>query len=226
MISVIEAIEGRRSVRAFLPDKPVSRAKIERTLAIAGRAPSGSNIQPWKVHVVQGQPLQQLKAALHARHEAGDPGKREYNYYPVTWREPYLGRRRENGWGLYGILDIKRGDTAAMSKQHGRNFLFFDAPAALIFTLDKDMEIGSWLDTGMFIQSVMLAARGEGLETCPQAAHCNYADTVRAQLSISEDQSVVCGMALGYPDPNARANSFQATRIPVAEFVTFHDDNA
>lgn len=226
MMSVAEAIEGRQSIRAFLADKPVPHATIERILAIAGRAPSGSNIQPWKVHAVTGDVLARLKAALSARHESGDEGRREYNYYPVTWREPYIGRRRETGWGLYGLLGIAKGDTAAMKAQHGRNFVFFDAPVGLIFTLDSDMEQGSWLDTGMFIQSVMLAARGEGLETCPQAAHCIYGDTIREVLGIAADQNIVCGMALGYVDTAAPVNAFRTSRIPVDAFTTFHGSDA
>ena len=223
MTSIAEAIEGRQSIRAFLPDKPVERETIERILRIAGRAPSGSNIQPWKVRVLTGAARDGLVAALMARHEAGDDGKREYNYYPVSWREPYIGRRRQTGWGLYGLLGIGKGDHAKTRAQHGRNFCFFDAPVGLIFTIDRDMELGSWLDTGMFIQSVMIAARGEGLETCPQAAFCNYADTIQARLAIAETEMVVCGMALGYADPSAVVNSYRTERIALDEFVTFLD---
>lgn len=224
MLSVADAIEGRQSIRAFLADKPVPRETIERILAIASRAPSGSNIQPWKVRVVSGPALARLKTRLMARHEAGDEGKREYNYYPVKWREPYIGRRRATGWGLYGLLGIGKGDTVAMRAQAGRNFVFFDAPVGLIFSMDRDMEVGSWLDTGMFIQSVMIAARGEGLETCPQAAFCNYADTIQDMLAMPADQIIVCGMALGYADPLAAVNSFRTDRIAVGEFAVFHDD--
>jgi nitroreductase len=221
MMTVAEAIEGRQSIRAFLRDKPVPRATIERILAVAGRAPSGSNIQPWKVRVVTGEVRDRLVAALMARHAAGDDGKREYNYYPVSWREPYLGRRRQTGWGLYGLLGIGKGDHDKTRAQHGRNFCFFDAPVGLIFTIDRDMEQGSWLDTGMFIQSVMIAARGEGLETCPQAAFCNYHDTIQHMLAIPAGEMVVCGMALGYADPAAPVNSYRTERIPLTDYVTF-----
>ena len=141
--------------------------------------------------------------------------------YPVKWRDPYLARRRETGWGLYGLLGIGRADKAAMAAQHRQNFSFFGAPAGLIFTIDRDMELGSWLDTGMFIQSAMIAARGEGLETCAQAAFCQYHDVIQKRLNIPAGQQVVCGMALGYGDPDAKINRFRTTRIPIDDFVTW-----
>lgn len=221
MISVEDAIVGRQSIRGYLESKPVPQDVIMKMLEIAGRAPSGSNIQPWKVFVVSGDKKQALSEALLARHLSGDSGKREYNYYPVEWREPYIGRRRECGWGLYSTLGIKKGDKEKMLHQHGRNYEFFGAPAGLFFTVDRDMELGSWLDTGMFIQSVMLAARSLHLETCPQAAFCNYHDTVAEHVGIPDDQQLVCGMALGYPNPDATVNIFRTTRIDPAKFTTF-----
>jgi nitroreductase len=164
-----------------------------------------------------------LCADLTARHASGDEGKREYNYYPVKWRNPYLARRRETGWGLYGLLGIGREDKAAMAAQARQNFTFFGAPVGLIITLDRDMELGSWLDTGMFIQSVMIAARGEGLETCPQAAFCQYHDVIQEQLAIPAGEQLVCGMALGYGDGQAKINGFRTTRIPLSDFVTWVD---
>jgi len=224
MMSVEEAIVGRQSIREFIADKPVARETIEKILAIAARAPSGSNIQPWKVWVTTGRMRAAITEACHARHMAGDQGEREYNYYPVEWREPYLGRRRETGWGLYGLLGIGKGDREAMKLQHGRNFLLFDAPVGLFFTIERDMELGSWLDTGMFIQSVMLAARGEGLETCPQAAFCNYHDTVTGLLGVPPEQQLICGMSLGYAVPGSKVNTFRTPRIPVESFTTFLDE--
>ncbi len=159
MMTVEEAIAGRRSIRAFQKDKPVPRDVVEKILRTAGRAPSGSNIQPWKVWVLTGAKKDQLSAEILARHAAGDDGQREYNYYPVKWREPYLARRRACGFGLYKTLGIGREDKQRMHAQHARNFSFFDAPVGMIFTMDRDMEIGSWLDTGMFLQSIMIAAR-------------------------------------------------------------------
>lgn len=222
MMTIEQAIVGRQSIRAYL-DKPVPREVLERVLAIAGRAPSGSNIQPWRVYVVEGAAKQALSDEILALHRAGDEGSREYNYYPVTWRDPYLARRRRTGWGLYGLLGIGRENKAAMAEQHRQNYTFFGAPVGLVFAIDRDMELGSWLDTGMFLQSVMLAARGEGLETCPQAAFCPYHDVVQRRLRIPADQQLVCGMAIGYADPAARINSFRTERIATSEFVTWVD---
>ena len=158
MMTVEEAITGRRCIRAFLP-KPVPRELIERVLQIAGRAPSGSNVQPWKVWVLTGAVLDEIRTELAQRYDRGQVSPREYNYYPEKWREPYLARRRACGWGLYGTLGIGREDKDKMHAQHRRNFLFFDAPVGLIFSIDRDLEQGSWLDYGMFLQNIMVAAR-------------------------------------------------------------------
>ena len=157
MMTVEEAVTGRRSFRAFLP-KPVPRELIERVLRIAGRAPSGSNVQPWHVWVLQGAVSDEISREAVERYDRGKVCQREYNYYPVKWREPYLARRRACGWGLYGTLGIGREDKDKMHAQHARNFAFFDAPVGLIFSIDRDLEQGSWLDYGMFLQSIMVAA--------------------------------------------------------------------
>ncbi|MEE8626934.1 MULTISPECIES: nitroreductase [Methylobacterium] len=220
--AVDAAIASRRSVRGFLPD-PVPTATIRDLLALAGRAPSGSNIQPWKVHVVTGAALARLTAALSAAHESDVPEAREYEYYPVTWREPYLGRRRSLGWQLYGLAGIEKGDKAGAKRQLGRNFTFFGAPVGLVFTIDRDLEQGSWLDYGMFLQTLMLAARGRGFDTCPQAAIASYPRVVRGELGISEGETVVCGMALGFADPDEPVNALRAEREPVESYAVFHD---
>jgi nitroreductase len=220
MMSVEDAIAGRHSVRAYLP-KPVARETIEKILTIAGRAPSGTNVQPWHVYVLQGAKRAQLSAELLQLHEAGTLGRREYNYYPEEWREPYLGRRRACGFGLYKTLGIPRGDTAAMKAQHGLNYNFFGAPVGLMFAIDSYLEKGSWLDTGMFLQSVMLAARGEGLETCPQAAFAYHPEPVKRAAGIPDWQTLVCGMALGYEDKSAPVNSFITEREPLGSFVNW-----
>src|SRR5262245_32729127 len=168
MMTVEEAIVGRHCFRAFLP-KPVPRELIERILLIAGRAPSGSNVQPWKVWVLDGAVKEEVAGEIADLYDRGQVAEREYNYYPERWREPYQARRRACGWGLYGLLGIGRADKDRMHAQHRRNFLFFDAPVGLIFSIDRDLEQGSWLDYGMFLQNVMVAARPFGLETCPQA---------------------------------------------------------
>lgn len=219
-ISVADAITGRQSIRAYKPD-PVPRQTIERILDIAGRAPSGSNMQPWKVRVLTGHARAALSAELIRRHESGDNGNWEYAYYSDVWREPYLARRRETGWGLYGVLGIPKGDRAASRKYQGRNFEFFGAPVGMIFTIDRDLARGAWLDYGMFLQSIMIAARAEGLETCPQAAFCIFHDTIQRMLSIPETEMVVCGMALGYADETDKVNTFRTSREAVSGFVQF-----
>ena len=219
MMTVEEAITGRHCFRAFLP-KPVPRELVERILRIAGRAPSGSNVQPWKVWVLEGPIKEEIGRELAERYDRGEVSEREYNYYPETWREPYLARRRACGWGLYGQLGIGRADKDEMHAQHRRNFLFFDAPVGLIFSIDRDLEQGSWLDYGMFLQNVMIAARPFGLETCPQAAFLIFHDVLQRRLSIPPEQTIVCGMALGYPDPDDKVNTFTPDRMKPEEFVT------
>ncbi len=221
--SVAEAIESRRSVRGFL-DKPVDPALIERLLALAGRAPSGSNIQPWKLHVLTGPALARLTGALTAAHFRGEPEAREYEYYPTRWREPYLGRRREIGWRLYELAGVARGDQEGSLRQRGRNYAFFGAPVGLVFTIDKDLEQGSWLDYGMFLQTLMIAARGAGLDTCPQAAIASYPAIVRREVGIPEDETIVCGMALGHADPDEPTNALRAERAAVATYTVFRRD--
>jgi nitroreductase len=219
--SVEEAILSRRSLRAFKPD-PVPRATLERILAVASRAPSGSNIQPWKVYVVAGDARDRLAGIMHdecMRH--GDDWKREYDYYPPQWREPYLARRRKIGWDLYGLLGIAKGDRDRTRQQHARNYLFFDAPVGLVITLERDLPVGAWLDTGMFVQNVMLMARACGLDTCPQAAIANAHAIVRRALQIPQAEIVVCGMSLGYARADALENTLVTEREPVAGFARF-----
>jgi nitroreductase len=223
MLTVEQAIAGRRSARAFLP-RCVDRELIVRILSNAGRAPSGTNAQPWKVWILDGQVKKEISSDLTERYDRGDVSTREFNYYPEQWREPYLSRRRACGWGLYGILGIGRGDKDKMHAQHRRNFLFFDAPVGLIFSVDRDLELGSWLDYGMFLQSIMLGARQFGLETCPQAAFLIFHKVLQRRLAIPDTEMIVCGMSLGYPDPNAKVNSFTPDRMATHEFVTFVDN--
>ncbi len=220
MMSVEEAIVGRQSIRAFLP-RPVPRELIEKLLEIAGRAPSGSNMQPWKVTVLTGAAKDGMCADILALHEAGDDGQWPYKYYSDVWREPYLDRRRKTGWGLYGTLGIKKGDREGTKAQTGRNFIFFDAPVGLIFTIDRDLAQGAWLDYGMFLQSIMIAARAMGLETCPQAAFCPYHEVVARHIAMPDTETIVCGMALGYMDPVAVVNTFRTERMAAGEFVRF-----
>ena len=217
-----EAIATRRSVRAFLPT-PVPRAMVESLLALASRSPSGSNIQPWKVRVVAGAVRDRLCAAiLEALERDGYEGhRREWNYYPVNWREPFLARRRKIGWDLYGLMGIRKGDFEGTERQRRRNFEFFGAPVGLVFTLDEDLEIGSWLDLGIFIGALAIAARGHGLDTCPQAAFADFHAVIRRELAIPANEIVICGMALGHADPAAPENRLVTTRAAPAEFATF-----
>jgi nitroreductase len=226
-VSVDDAILSRMSVRAFLP-RPVEREKIEHILELASRAPSGTNCQPWQVYVLQGEPLKELIGKVCAAHDAirADPAltqqyKEEYDYYPSQWVEPYLGRRRENGWGLYGLLGIERGQKDKMHAQHQGNFRFFGAPVGLIFTIDRVLGRGSLLDYGMFLQNVMLAARGQGLHTCPQAAWNDYHRIILPHIGAPAERMMVCGMSLGYADPQALVNRFYTPRDPVSQFTTW-----
>lgn len=222
-IHVFDAIWTRRSVRAFTAD-PVPRSTVEAILSLASRAPSGSNIQPWKVHVLLGEARDTLARDLYGRHMAGEEHEEEYHYYPREWREPYLSRRRGTGFALYDRLGIAKGDKEAMSRQLARNYLFFDAPVGMIFTLDRDLEVGSWLDLGTFLQTLMLAARGFDLHTCPQQAFAKFHRVIRDHLDIPESEVVVCGLALGHMDPDAPENNLITEREPLAAFTTFHGD--
>ncbi len=220
--SVEEAILSRRSLRAFKPD-PVPRETVERILALASRAPSGTNIQPWKVYVVAGAERDRLARAMHEEFlRVGEDGwKREYEYYPTKWRDPYLARRRKLGWDLYGLLGIAKGEREKTHRQHARNYLFFDAPVGLVFTLERDLPVGAWLDTGMFLQNVMLAARAFGLDTCPQAAIASAHSVLRRELRIPQAEIVVCGMSLGHARDDAVENTLVTEREPVAGFARF-----
>jgi nitroreductase len=217
-----KAITTRRSVRAYLPT-PVPRAVVEELLALASRAPSGSNVQPWKVRVLAGEVRSNLTRAILAALDRDGPDSfvRGYNYYPVKWQEPYLGRRRKVGWDLYSLLGIGRGDFEESERHKRRNYEFFGAPVGMIVTIDRVLETGSWLDLGMFLGSLMVAARGRGLDTCAQAAFATAHKVVREQLAIPETETVVCGMALGYADSGALINRLETTRASPAEFASF-----
>lgn len=223
--SVDAAIENRLCVRAFLPT-PVPRETLEDILRVASRAPSGTNAQPWKVYVLQGDARDELVRKVCAAHDArraqpGAPADRQpgYDYYPRQWVDPYLARRRTLGWNLYQLLGIERGEKDKMHAQHQRNFRFFDAPVGLMFTLERVMGQGSLVDYGMFLQNVMLAARARGLHTCPQAAWCDYATVVLPHIGAGAEETLVCGMSLGYADEAALVNGFATPREPVQVFT-------
>jgi nitroreductase len=224
--AVDAAITSRRSVRAFLPT-PVPRRTIEEILGVASRAPSGVNTQPWKVTVLTGAPKDALSRRILAEHDAraaaGSTGADvgEYDYYPTEWAPPYIDRRRKIGWDLYGLLGIGKGDKARMHAQHGRNYTFFDAPVGLIFTIDRVLRQGSWLDYGMFLQNLMTAARARGLDTCPQAAFIGFYSLIEEVLQMPRTEMVVCGMSLGYADESKPENRLVTEREPVAGFARF-----
>jgi nitroreductase len=226
---VDRAITSRMSVRAFT-DKPVAKADIEAILEVASRAPSGTNCQPWKVYVLQGNSRDSLVEKACAAHDAmrENPALaadyvEEYDYYPTQWVSPYIDRRRENGWGLYGLLGIGKGDKDKMHLQHQRNFRFFDAPVGLMFTVDRVMGRGSLVDYGGFMQSIMVAARARGLDTCPQAAWNGFSKIVMPHIGAGDGEMLVCGMALGYADASAVVNTFHTPRVAVADFTHWLD---
>lgn len=223
--AVDAAITSRMSARAFLP-QPVEREVIEHILEVASRAPSGTNTQPWKVYVLQGDSRDALVQKVCAAHDAlrADPAlaseyREAYDYYPEKWVSPYIDRRRENGWSLYGLLGITKGDKDKMHAQHQRNFRFFDAPVGLMFTLDQVMGRGSLVDYGMFLQNIMVAARSRGLHTCPQAAWNGFAKIILPHIGAGDQEMLVCGMALGHADLDDKVNSFHTPREPVASFT-------
>lgn len=224
--AVDAAIASRRSIRAFLPT-PVPRQTIEDILAVSSRAPSGVNTQPWKVTVLTGRAKDDLSRKILAAHDAnfaaGSTGADvgEYDYYPTEWVPPYIERRRKVGWDLYGLLGIAKGDKPRMHAQHGRNYRFFDAPVGMIFTIDRILRQGSWLDYGMFLENIMTAARGRGLDTCPQAAFIGFHKVIAEQLALPAAEMVVCGMSLGYADESAPENRLVTEREPVAAFTRF-----
>src|SRR5688572_20739291 len=220
---VDEAIVSRRSVRAFLPD-PVDEETIKAILEVASRAPSGTNMQPWRVYVVTGDTRERLSRAILDSGIRAEKAKwDEYRYYPEKFFEPYYGRRRAVGFALYGHLGIGKRDVDQMRAQHDRNFLFFDAPVGMIFTIDRRLNQGSWVDYGMFLANIIIAARGRGLHTCPQAAFAPYHQQIRPVLGITEEEIVVCGMALGYDDSSRPENTLKTEGAPVEEWARFMD---
>ncbi|KQU50002.1 hypothetical protein ASG72_18515 [Bosea sp. Leaf344] len=221
--AVDRAITSRRAVRAFLPI-PVDLALLRHLLEVAAQAPSGTNMQPWRVRVIGPQARARLEPALLAALDSPDlPAAEEYRYYPETFREPYQSRRRKVGWDLYGLLGVQKGDVAGMKRQTAANLRFFDAPVALMVTIDRDLEIGSWLDLGMFVQSILIAAQGHGLNSCPQAIFARFHPVVRRELAIPDGEIIVCGIAIGHADPDAPANRLVPEREPVEAFTTWLD---
>jgi nitroreductase len=218
-MNVRDAIRTRRSARAFL-NTPVPRSMIEDILDQSRYAPSGSNFQPWQVYVVAGERRDAIVADALRAFAAGEQAA-DYAYYPDPIPEPYRARRRATGWGLYSLLGIAKGDRESSRAQHARNYEFFDAPVGLFFFIDRQLELGSWLDYGMFLQNIMLMAREHGLHTCPQASWPELHQVVRRHLPVTDQHTLVCGMALGYADPGDPVNEYQPQRESVESFTQY-----
>ena len=220
--TVTDAVVTRRSLRAFLP-KPVSTDLVQQILTTASRAPSGTNMQPWNVHLLTGNSLRKVSDAVLEDFDNDVPYDEEQPYYPDKFFEPYLARRRKVGWDLYTLVGIGKGDKEKMKAQHRRNYEFFSAPVGAVFTIHRDLNIGSWLDYGMYLQNVMLLAREAGLHTCPQAAFCGYHKSIRRALPLKEEEVVVCGMTIGYADFDAVENTLETERADASEFLKLYD---
>ena len=218
---VLDALQGQSSVRGYL-DRPVPRQLVERILTAAARAPSGNNSQPWQVHVLTGPARVRLGDAILAARRADQA--LEYDYDPQDWPEPYRSRRRTNGWELYGLLGIRKGDKARSRAWQDENFRFFGAPIGLILTRDRRLGLGALIDLGMFMQGVAVAARGLGLDSCPQAAFAHHHAIIRGELRLAPEEMVICGMSLDYADRSAPANRLHTGREAVSGFATFHSD--
>lgn len=229
-VSTLDAvIRARQSIRAFQAT-PVPAEVLKEILQLAARAPSGTNTQPWRTYIVQGSSQATLVAKVCAAHDAlrQDPSLAQqftepYDYYPEKWVSPFIDRRRENGWGLYGLLGIGKGDKDKMHAQHQRNYRFFDAPVGMFFTLDKIMGRGSLVDYGMFLQNLMLAAQVRGLATCPQAAWNAYSSIILPHLGAEANEMLVCGLSIGYADQAAVVNSYYTPRVEAESFTTWLD---
>ncbi|WP_345986860.1 nitroreductase [Sulfurimonas sp. HSL1-2] len=221
-MDTLDALLERRSVRAFR-DKAVDKETVISILEHAKHAPSGVNMQPWSVCVVGGSRKKQIEEKIIRAFEAGEKARMDYSYYPQQWEEPYRSRRKETGLLMYRTLGIAKEDKAAQAEQWKANYRAFDAPVVLYFFIDAALEKGSWLDYGMFLQSVMLAATSLGLGSCPQAALAEYPDIVREALGIGGDKTLLCGMALGYEDKTAPINGYRTPRVPLDAFTAFYD---
>ncbi|WP_169568296.1 nitroreductase [Sneathiella limimaris] len=220
-MNIEDAIQSRKSVRAFL-DTPVEKDTIERILRLSQRSPSGTNTQPWHVYVCTGEVKDAIVRDVCALFDQGKASKYEdYDYYPAEWKPVHRDRRRQLGWELYGLLGIEKGDRERTAQQSRRNFQFFDAPVGLFFTTDAYLGRGSWFDAGLYMQTVMLAARGEGLHTCPQAAWISFQEPIFRHLNIPEDQVLLSGLAMGYEDTSAIENTLVSQREELENVATF-----
>jgi len=221
-MNIFETLKHRKAVRAYL-DKSVEKEKINAIVDAARHAPSGVNTQPWQVAVVTGNTKHTLQNKLEATFRAGNKGQADYTYYPTQWIEPYKTRRKECGLLMYQTLKIERSDTQRQQDQWAANYRSFDAPVMLLFFMDENMQTGSYIDYGMFLQSVMLAAVELGLATCPQASIADYPELIKSELGYTDNRVLLCGMALGYEDKDADVNSYRTSREDVESFTDYFD---
>ena len=221
-MKVSDALKQRKSVRAYL-DQAVEPSKINAILDAARHAPSGVNTQPWQVAVVSGKTKQSLQEKIETTFRSGDKGKADYGYYPSEWKEPFTSRRKECGLLMYKTLGIERTDRERQTDQWAANYRAFDAPVMLLFFMDSAMREGSYMDYGMFLQSILLAAEEQGLATCPQASIANYPEIIKSELGYGDDTVLLCGIALGYEDKDALVNSYRTSREEVDSFTHFFD---
>jgi nitroreductase len=221
-MDVYEALISRKSVRAFL-NRAVEKEKIVSILKTSKHSPSGVNMQPWLVYVVSGKTKSKIEAKIIDAFENGEKANMDYAYYPMQWNEPYKSRRKSTGLLMYQTLKIAKDDKEKQKEQWKANYRAFNAPVVLYFFIDSSLEKGSWLDYGMFLQSVMLSATELGLGSCTQASLVEYPDIVREELHVGKDKILLCGMAIGYEDTNAVINSYRTDRVSLEEFTKFYD---
>lgn len=215
-VTLDAVMRARTSVRAFRPD-PVPRAHLVEILELARTAPSTFNTQPWRVHLLAGEAKRTLSEAIGQAH--ADNSHPPFSPFPPTPSPDCVGRQHDFGQRYYAALGIDRADLVARARQTGRNFLFFDAPVGLIFTIEAALTKHSWLDYGLFLQNLMLAAQVRGLATCPQVSFVRYQSIIAQQLGLAPDEAVVCGMSLGYADEQAAVNQLGMPREPLERFT-------
>lgn len=219
-MNVSEAVRARRSIRAFL-DKPVPPHLLRDALQLAARAPSGGNLQPWRLYLLAGQPMADFRAAMQQRLQSRPmPDRPEYHIYPEKLGEPYRTQRYAVGEAMYELVGIKREDKAGRLRWVAGNYDFFGAPAGLFCYVDRQMGPPQWSDLGMYLQTLMLLLQERGIDTCPQEAWAMFHLAVAEQLKPPPELMLFCGMAIGYRDPAAPVNRLQAERAPLQQFAT------
>ena len=220
-MDVYEAVRSRRSVRGFL-GRPVPAGVLRRVLSAALRAPSGGNLQPWRLYLLSGSRLEDLKSRVRRRTAAGDSGDPlPVLPYPADLPAIYAQRLADAGERRYGAAGVARGDKEGRARIRAGNWECFGAPAALFCYLDEQMLPPQWMDAGILLESVMLLLRAEGLDSCPQIAWAEYHRTVAEVIKPPEGHVLACGMSIGYADPDEPQPPMP--REPLSEVLTFLD---